>query len=163
MKRIFSKVFLALTLSLLLVCLSVSCSKDSDSPEGYGMCVNQSNGFHCFDAKCEKMLDNHAFVQASGTEVFSCLGVTLIAPSTMTISFEYKAYAWSCWNYPYLLVTAGDRNQKFSFYCDSSGNGYVSIEVVAGTTLDDIILGLFSGDWGSAIRIKDITFTPLQN
>jgi len=127
---------------------------------GYGMCVNKTSGFSCLQSKCEKDLDYSSYIVATGVDVFDCLGLQLTAPATMTISFTYESNAYTCYNQPFLEVIAGTQSEDFSFNCHASGNGSISIGILDGQTIDDISFRLSSGDWGSTVCIKTITFAP---
>ena len=155
----FTKAVSILIIALLLVWPLASCS-DDDPPNGFAMSVNKANGYHGLEAECEKNLDGAVSITASGVEVLECVEIPLIAPSIMTVTFNYKASASTCYNRPCLEVLVGDRVERYYFDCDSSGDGYISIELLAGQTLNDVSFVLHSGDWGSSVRIKEIVFTP---
>lgn len=160
MKKVKSRVVLIMALAFLSALLFTSCQGENSKPKGYGLCVNKTSGFPCLEYRCGKTIDNSGYLTATGAEVFDCLNIQFTAPATMTINFEYKAQAWSCWQEPYLIVAAGTRWEKYSFDCSASGNGSISIAISDGLTVEDISFSLSSGDWGSSICIKSITFTP---
>ena len=163
MKKVLSRVVLFLALASIFALPFTSCQGEEDSkPKGYGMCLATVNAqyFDCLQSRCGKKIDNSSYLTATGAEIFDCLDLQLTAPATMTIYFEYKAKANSCWDYPYLEVMAGTKSESYSFNCNASGNSSISVAITNGLTINDISFGLSSGDWASSVCIKSITFTP---
>jgi|GEM_PF-3528335 len=129
--------------------------------EGYMMCLCRVNmyWFGCLEkSQCEQRVDNNSYFALTGAEIFDCLDLQLIAPMTMIVSFTYRASASSCYNQPYLEIVAGSKFKRFYWHCSDSGYASIAIEVEGGLVASDIVFGLFSGDWCSAVRIENITF-----
>jgi hypothetical protein len=161
MVKILRKTALVLAVTITLALPYLLCSCDNSKEDGYELCVNTSYGYCGTDttAKCGKLLDGSGEISASGEEVFSCFKLQLPTPSTMTVSFEYKASASTCWREPYLEITAKDQSQSFRFDCNGSGSASITIEIASNLTISDINFLLSSGDWGSWVIIKSITFS----
>ncbi|MBN1325880.1 fibronectin type III domain-containing protein [Candidatus Falkowbacteria bacterium] len=127
--------------------------------DGYGMCVQKTSWFDCPESRCGFSTHGSSYITTTGVEVLDCLNTTLIVPSTMTISFDYRARADTCYDEPVFEVMAGLQSKNFSFDCNSSSYGSISIHISDTLTIDDISFGLESGDWASWICIESITFT----
>lgn len=138
---------------------------DSDTTyfDGYGLCAAKNYWYTCAPAICGNDIQAVGETDtATGTSVFSCLGKPLMTATTMNLTFAYYASAGSCYNQPKLTVKAGTQSASFSFACQLNTWQEVALAIAipAGTTLYDISFQLSSGDWGSQVIIKDITFSP---
>ncbi|MFA5188777.1 MAG: hypothetical protein WC460_05435 [Patescibacteria group bacterium] len=136
--------------------------------DGYGMCTSKTaiTGFPCLPTRCQHLRESE-FIYATGADVLECLSVGFTAPATMTVLFAYKASASTCFNEPYLQISTGSQTQDYSFSCNSPDSivtgpatGILVINIDAGQTIDDLNFVLASGDWGSSVCIKSITFAP---
>jgi hypothetical protein len=132
----------------------------------YEMCVDQTTGFPCFagnsysvsSGTCREIANGASFVSTTGARVFNCVNPDFKAGTTMIVYLDYKASSSTCYNASYLLVVAGITSKTFSIACNTSGSNMFSVPIPAGTTIDQIAFTLFSGDWGSNIKITQIIF-----
>ncbi len=128
----------------------------------YEMCVSKTPGFPCLsNALCSKNVDGAAYLDASASEVFTCLNIPLTVPAHITIFFKYRGRASSCYNKPYLAVYADGGVPQYVFDCNSDGEDSISFDLGAGQTLANMKFQIFSGDWGSSVMIVNITLTPI--
>ncbi len=130
----------------------------------YSICMAKQNlpVFQCLSGYCHDWLDGQStntLNSSAGNDVAGCLGKPLVAPSIMWIYFDFFASSSSCGALPTFTVWVGSQPYTFTFpqACGSS-NSFFSISIPGGTTWNDISFVLYSGDWGSSVRITSITF-----
>jgi Stigma-specific protein, Stig1 len=103
---------------------------------------------------------NSPNLTVTGSAVFGSLGTTLVAPSSMLVSFHYYTTANTCNNggLPYLEVYVGNNPYQQQLPCQSSGSSMIPATIPAGTGINDISFVIFSGDWALSVVIDSITF-----
>ncbi len=94
----------------------------------------------------------------TGTELLDSLQVVFLTRAWLMVWFDYATSSITCYNQPYLEITAGTEMAYYPISCNSSGSEYLSVMVNSGMTPDRINLVVGGGDWQAAVRFTAATF-----
>jgi Stigma-specific protein, Stig1 len=126
----------------------------------YEMCACRTTNFNCLKGFTLNDRTNTANLTVPGSAVLGSLGATLVAPSSMIVSFHYYTTAVTCDNggLPRLEIHVGNNSYPQDLPCQSTGSLIIPVPIPVGTGISDISFAIFSGDWGLSVVIDSITF-----
>ncbi len=137
---------------LLVAGFIIGCEQSGDE-SGFALSTCKTQGFPNFSGAAS------AEGSAPGSMVFNCLGVTMVSPSTMFVSFQYRASASSTYEKASFAVYIKNHlAQKMSFANPSDSMGSFVVAIPAGCAPDDVSFCAYSGDWGVSVLIDEISF-----
>ena len=142
-------------------CDPYACDEDEELCTGpFSLCSQKTSSFPCLDGLCVKWLEDSSWVETSGDEIFECLGIESIPSDAflMRVEFDYKAAADTCYDQPYFQIDNHLKRIDFGFHCSSEGTDTVEVPLAAGMNPSNFIFGVFSGDWGSTVRVSAVSF-----
>lgn len=122
----------------------------------YSMCVTREHqwAFSCLSGKVQNWADNATEVSATGVDISNTLGAILVSPGTLWLYYDYYSSSTSCTALPSITVWVGIQSYTtfFPTAC-CSGSSYITVPIPAGTAWSNIMVVVFSADWGASIRI----------
>ncbi len=145
-------------------CGAYGSCKDRACHGSYGLCAVRTTSFNCLPAYrtyWQNNMEPNPTIQVSLSTALEILGVVFVPSSTMTITFDYFADANSSVTTPYFRIL-GDYATVNTFNIPYKTRGTASLSVRIPAELTEayrVSLYLFGGDWGSTVRITNITFS----
>lgn len=137
-------------------------------PYSYAFGASTSYGCHGFASPCGHNMTvtrDFATNRVSSDTLSSCTRLSgFRAGARVRIQFDYRSYADSCWNAPYLEAVAPDGRGlgRFNFgpsrvleSCRAEGSATLMVTLPNSISNFQLIIG--SGDWCASVRITSIT------